>query len=418
MSKTLQKIAVDQLQVGNYIRLPISWREHPFMFNSFKIRSRDQIQLLKKLRLTHVVVDLKRSDAGVLSAPAIPNLADSVPDLDKMKEQMLHQKQQGISELKEFRREYKKHEREYADSLAQLRAINNRLPMKPMEGLMLSSKLIKQMAASLSAGSQVTLHLMNDDIRPDDPSYHALNVTVLAMMLAKRVGMSEEEIAVVGQGGLLHDCGKLLLSKSLLSKKQPSKADLREIQRHPILGQELLRNQSHLPRAITAMISQHHEFLDGSGYPKGLKGNDIEPLAQLIAVVNTYDDLCHPRDKTRTRPPGTVLGMLYKIFKDKLNNHYVQQFIKMMGVYPPGSVVQLSSGQFGLVTSVDSEKLLYPTVLVYDPAIPRQEAAAIAIDTQGLTIERSIVASALTPEAFQYLSPKERISYFYDTRNG
>ncbi|TKB46787.1 DUF3391 domain-containing protein [Ferrimonas sediminicola] len=417
MSKTLQKVAVDQLQVGNYIRLPISWRDHPFMFNSFKLRSQDQIQLLKKLRLTHVVVDIKRSDTAILSAPALPDLADSVTDLETMKQQMLEQKERGISELKAFRKEFKQHEREYADSLAQLRAINKRLPMKPMEGLMLSAKLIKQMAASLSAGSQVTLHLMNDDIRPDDPAYHSLNVTVLAMMLAKRVGMSEEEIAVVGQGGLLHDCGKLLLPNTLLTKKQPSKADIREMQRHPILGQELLRNQSHLPRAITAMISQHHEFLDGSGYPKGLRGSHIEPLAQLIAVVNTYDELCHPRDKSRTRPPGTVLGMLYKIFEDKLNNHYVQQFIKMMGVYPPGSVVQLSSGQFGLVTSVDSEKLLYPKVLVYDPAVPRQEAAAIAIDDQGLTIERSILASALTPEAFQYLSPKERISYFYDSRN-
>ncbi|SDK27678.1 HDIG domain-containing protein [Ferrimonas sediminum] len=416
MSSSIRKVPVDQLQVGNYIRLPISWREHPFMFNSFKLKSQQQILLLKKLNLTHVMVDLKRSDTQILSSPALPDLAESKADLDKINQQMQAQKQQGIKELKQFRKEYKKHEREYADSLAQLRAINNKLTLKPMDALGQCSKLVKEMASSLSGGSQVTLHLMNDDIRPDDPNYHTLNVTVLAMMLAKQVGMSEEEIILVGQGAMLHDCGKLLQPKSLTMKKQPSRTEMIELQRHTVLGQELLRNQRHLPRDITAMIGQHHEFLDGSGYPKGLKEKEIEPLAQLIAVVNTYDDLCHPRDKTKTRPPGTVLGLLYKSFKTKLNNHYVQQFIKMMGVYPPGSVVQLSSGQFGLVTSVNSHKLLYPSVLVYDPAVPRQEAAAIAIDSQGLTIERSILASALTPEAFQYLSPKERMSYFYDTR--
>lgn len=387
------------------------------MFNSFLIKKQEQIALLKRLRLPHVLVDTQRSTQGILSTPAVPNLADSQDELTKLTAKLEQEKQAGIQELKEFRKSFKKHEREYADSISQLRTVNNKLPSRTKEAIQASKALVDQMTASLLKGSQVSLHLVNDDVTSGDPSYHQLNVTVLAMMLARQVGMTEEQIKEIGLGAMLHDCGKQMMPAALFSKKQPTLTERKERQRHTNLGYELLRAQPSISRSVSAMVSQHHEYLDGSGYPRGLKGSAIEPLAQLIAVVDLYDTLCHPDNPKQARPPGIVLGLMYKSFKEKLNTHYVQQFIKMMGVYPPGSIVQLSTKEFAMVTEVDSGNLLAPKVLVYDPSVPRQQAASVAIDGKEIKIERSLLASNLSPEALSYLSPRDRMTYFYDSQN-
>ena len=97
--------------------------------------------------------------------------------------------------------------------------------------------------------------------------------------------------------------------------------------------------------------------------------------------------------------------------------HYIGLLVKQLGIYPPGSVVQLSNGQVGLVMSVNPKRLLFPSVLIYDPAIPRQEAPIIDLEDVGLTIGKVISPTRLPAPVFEYLNPRTRISFYFDHSN-
>jgi hypothetical protein len=109
---------------------------------------------------------------------------------------------------------------------------------------------------------------------------------------------------------------------------------------------------------------------------------------------------------------------MFKHKTKQLNKDYIGLLIKHLGIYPPGSVVELSNGQVGLVMSVNSQRLLYPSVLIYDAAIPRTEAAVVDLESMNLSIKRVLLPSRLPQEIFDYLSPRTRISYFFDSSSG
>lgn len=380
------------------------------MFNSFQIKEPQQIALLKRLKLEFVYIDPKRSD--VSEADASPQPTANEDAIAQAQNALAEAKKARIERLKAYRRGLKTTSQKYRDNLARTRSLSSKVRARPEEGVRAASEMIQGIMEELMSSDGLELHLMSEGEHKDAIHHHGLNVTVLALMLAKRLGLTEMEMEIVGLGALFHDFGKLRLPGGLASRLPKTQAELSAYKSHPNLATQLIDGDNGLPWQAVAIIRQHHEFLDGSGYPEGMKGEHIDPLAQLVTVVNEYDNLVHHPDPRKRRTPNIALGWMYKHRQDQLNRLYLQQFIKMMGVYPPGSIVQLDNGQYGIVMSINEQNLLSPNVMLYDPAIPVQEAAVLSLGDEGLKVTKCLPPDSLSKSAYEYLSPRERINYF------
>lgn len=224
----------------------------------------------------------------------------------------------------------------------------------------------------------------------DEYTYtHCINVSILAVILGKRLGYSRDRLELVGMAGLFHDAGKSVIPDAILNK--PGKLTDKEMnvmRTHPLRGYMVLKEQPGIPEDVLRGALEHHEKHDGSGYPRGLKGDEISETARLLTVVDVYDALTSRRVYKDPMPPGKVLAMMYKWRVTDFHPNIVEQFIKSLGVYPVGSFVHLSSGQHGVVVEQAQDAPLTPVVRVaFDETMtPIPHADLNLADQDDLTI--------------------------------
>lgn len=412
--KNSVKVSINQIQVGNFIRLPVSWKDHPFLFSSFKVKTQSQIELIKSLGIEQVFFNTERSDTELLDQKDIKTKPDLVSDdtLDKLKLEMDQYKKDQIESQNKLRRSIKKTEQQFERSLSMMRSTVSKLGSRPLSSVNDAKEMIGSMTNMLLNSDDLVLHLMGDAKPEDLIHHHSLNVSVMCMMLAKSLNWSREDIEIIGLGALFHDVGKLKIPSNIFNKQVPlTKPEQNLIKQHPLMSLNFLKLADTFPEQAKPMIANHHEFLDGSGYPKGLKEDELDKFSQLITVVNEYDDLCNGTKVSKAKTPYSSLGIIYKNYKQKLNTEYVGKLIKTIGVYPPGSVIELSSGQFGMVMSVNLNKILFPQIMLYDPMVPKEQAPIIDLEREEISIVRCLPVSALPEKIFKYLNPRDRISY-------
>ncbi|PSW18551.1 HD family phosphohydrolase [Photobacterium sanctipauli] len=411
------KLSVERLTEGLYIKLPLQWTDHPFLLNHFKIKDQQQIRLIKNLGVKYVFLIPEKSDVEPRS-PESQSEAISEQEsqfLDRQAEKLWQEKQGRITRLKNYKRKLQRCEKSFGRSMAQLRSIVGKIKSRPVTAIKEAELLVEEMVEALLEADNVALHLMNDGKENEDVYFHSLNVAIISMMLARSCGMSQEEIKNIALGALFHDMGKLKVPTAITRKATPlTEPEENYLKLHTKYSLDLANLADDFPEAAKPILYQHHEMLDGSGYPKQLKGDQIDIKAQLVAVVNAYDNLCHPQDHNKARIPYSALSYLFKNKRKQYNNDHLGLLIKLMGVYPPGSVVQLSNKQLGLVISVNSESLLYPNVLLYDPSVPSNEAPIIDLEENNLRIEQAIPPHKLPEQVHTYLNPRIRISYYFD----
>jgi putative nucleotidyltransferase with HDIG domain len=293
-----------------------------------------------------------------------------------------------------------------------VRSLMGKVQARPLNAITEAKELIDAITRQLLAADDLVLHLMAEGDVDDQLYYHSLNVSVLSMMLAKECNLGAEQISQVGMGALFHDIGKLKIPSQIVRKREPlTKPEQNLLAQHGRYGLSLVNLTPSFPEEAKGIVLHHHEYLDGSG-PQGLKASQLDPLTQLVSLINEYDNLCHRHAKV----PFSALSSLYKQRKGQFNPDYLALLIRLLGIYPPGSVVQLSNGQIGLVIAIKGSSLLYPSVLLYDPGIPRQEAAIIDLSQVGLTIAKVIHPKRLPPAVFEYLNPRTRISYYFEPK--
>jgi hypothetical protein len=170
-----------------------------------------------------------------------------------------------------------------------------------------------------------------------------------------------------------------------------------------------------LPAPVQDIVAQHHELADGRGYPRKLAGEAIAPLARIVALVNHYDNLCNPGNPTQAITPHEALSQIFAQMKRQFDAAVLTLFIRMMGVYPPGSVVELTDGRHALVVSVNSSRPLKPQIVIYEPRVPREEALVEDLEHMpDIGIRRSLKPLQLPKAAFDYLSPRLRVCYFFE----
>lgn len=411
-------IAIDQLRVGVYVYLDIGWMNHPFSFNNFKIRDEEQIRALRQLGLKELRWDPARSDARPGARPSAPEpvvAAAPPPPVEEPPCPHMQRKHERIRRLAEHQASIARVEQAFVGAAQVVRGINRNIHAQPEKTVSEANRLIEDIVATLLHAPEMAIQVMAERPGNEDLYFHSLNVSVLAMTLAREMKLPAELVKAVGVSALFHDIGLNEIPARILNNPDPLTKPEREFrEQHCQYGLDIARKVG-LPTAVQKVIFQHHEYYDGSGYPQKLKGEAIDPLARLIGVVNAYDNLCNPVNVAQALTPHEALSHMFAQQRGRFDPRFLQAFIRFMGVYPPGSVVALSNDAIGLVIRVNPARPLRPTIIVYDSGIPKAEALILDLsDEPEINISKAIRPALLPGAIYDYLSPRKRVSYYFD----
>lgn len=411
-------IVLEQLRVGLYVHLDIPWLDHGFARNSFKISNEEDLAAIKKLGLKKIRFDPARSDCSPsdLSPQTKPVAAVQITTPTAAEIALMEAKKSRVERLNQTRNAVSECEKQFAKAATTIRSISRNVFSRPQETREEADQLVQQMLDSLLIDKDIAIHLMNDKIAGEEMYYHSLNVTVLAMMLAKELGLPAADIRLLGTGCLFHDIGKIEMPSRIVNKTEAlTSAERNLMQQHCHYGDAIAQKLG-LPGKAIDIIRKHHEYADGSGYPMHLKAEQIPFLVSIATIVNTYDNHCNHPNPLDSFSPYEALSIMFTQQRKLFAPEPLNAFIRCMGVYPPGTIVRLSDGTLGMVISVNSGMPLRPSILIYDPSIPKSEAIILdLINEPELNIGASLKPRQLEPEVYDYLSPRKRMSYFMET---
>ncbi|GAA5130137.1 HD-GYP domain-containing protein [Thalassotalea piscium] len=208
---------------------------------------------------------------------------------------------------------------------------------------------------------------------------HSLNVAILMAIFSKQLGFDKRVIQEVTLGAFLHDIGKVLLPKEILNKpEQLNDKEYKIWKSHVALGIKVLEDSPSISHIAARMIKEHHERLDGSGFPSGLQKQEISIFGRMMAIVDTYDSMTCDRPYRKSVHPVTAFKALVTQSPLLFDEELVEKFIQCIGVYPVGTLVKLNSGKLGLISKLNPNRPLRPFVKVFyntrlSQAIPIQE---------------------------------------------
>ena len=431
MSKEL-KITCEQIKVGYAIKLPCGWLQHPFLSNQFVVENSQQIEIIKGLKLGYVwfypdksQLTMQQTEPTAATKEATDEPSGSTPvssteqAAQQEHERLTQEKAKRIAQAKARRQSLQRTEKAYQQSLGQLKSCFRDIQSQPHAAFAQSEQLVNGMAQSLFDSESVMIQLIgNKKNESQDFSSHSLNVSVLSMLLGHAQGMSADELKILGLGALYHDLGKMKVPMQIQRKKEPlNRAEQGLLQLHPKFGLDLLNLIDDFPDLGKTIVHQHHERYQGGGYPLGLKGEEIHPMSQIVALVNQFDNLCHPLDELKALSPHHALGFMYSVNRDHHRKELLELFIKLMGIYPPGSIVQLSDERIGMILGSNSLEPESTQVLVFDPEVPSQEAPILNLE-DGIGVQKALSKKQLTPEILHYLNPSNQQSYYFDDQSG
>ena len=288
------------------------------------------------------------------------------------------------------------------------------VPKAPEQARQVTEGLTRALLDKLMVDREMCVRVISDT-GGDRVSSHALNVTVISLLMARVFGFGEDDLLDLGMGALLHDVGKLDLPDRAHHADGPgSHADQLAYREHVALGVAHGQRMG-LSDGALVVLSQHHEMADGSGFPARLNLDRMAIGARIVSLVNRYDNLCNPAKVANTLTPHEALSLIFAQSRTKFDATMLNAFIRMMGVYPPGSVVQLTDDRYASVVSCNSSRPLKPRVLVCDTKVPINEALLLNLDGQtDLGIRRSLKPTQLPAAARDYLSPRQRMVYFFE----
>ena len=451
------KIAVDDLRVGMFVHLDLGWWAHPFALSSFKLTSADQIATIRGLGLTEVRWSPEKSSPepgeALAAAPDTPPVPAALPDPDAAQaeaapadvdvsepmpviEKLNPGKATGQAaaasaaggravsaasraldrraQLAVQREATRVCNRQYGEAAKSLKAAADNLFSQPEVARQAAEGLTRALLDKMMVDGEMCIRVLAE-ARADRATAHALNVAIISLLMGRVFGFSEEEMLDVGVGALLHDVGKLELPDRVRhADAKAAPADQALYREHVARGLAIGKRMGLAPGALV-VIGQHHEMADGSGFPAKLSVDRMAAAARIVALVNRYDNLCDPALPSHALTPHEALSLIFAQTRSKFDASMLNAFIRMMGVYPPGSVVQLTDDRYALVTNVNSSRPLKPRVLVFDPSLPVDEALHLNLEQYSdLGIRRSLRVPQLPDDALHYLSPQRRVIYFFE----
>ena len=363
----IKKVATEELQPGMHIeRFDGGWLEHPFIFNSKRIKSQSEIDRLKDWGITHVYIE-----DGQAPPPAVSTRGErESPPPPLAFEHIITPQAARVD--RELRHIPIRHE------IVRAQKIRAR-----------ASQAAKNILADVRAGKKIQTHEAKNAVSELDNSIchnkdalfllmrlrkkdeytfdHSVSVGVLLLAFCRSMGFDEETTRTIGLGGLLHDVGKMAVPLAILNKPSAlNDEEFKKIQQHVVHCREILATTHNISPPVAQIAMEHHERFDGTGYPHGLAADAISLGGQMASIADVFDALTSDRCYRNGIDQVEVLRKLYGWSHSHFNEELVHRFIRCIGVYPAGTLVQLESGLLGVVVE-STDNLLRPVVrIIYD----------------------------------------------------
>lgn len=437
--------------MGLFVKLDCSWWAHPFASNRFKISSTQDIATIRGINRLKLYYDPVLSD---------PLPSESVDELDELKvqeeeratelewasvqdpavleaesvlgpatdfsyEDAVDSEEKKLERKRLYhgqREHFKKVEDAYWRTLGSSKDIFKKITAGRKKGVQQAEQVITQVNRLLdnNTASMTLMDVVTSTGMAEGLSSHALNVCILSTVIGRELGLAPSELQALGLGALFHDIGKRLLPMKVNFQATgiTMATDSVSLILHPAKGMELLEGFPDFPEAGRKIIFQHHERLDGSGYPSGLKEDAISQLAQIVMVADEYDELCNAVDPDKCLTPHEALSHLYRISQHpsrrRFSESVILALIKTLTVFPPGTLVELSDGTVGIVTSIRLHMPTQPLIMASVAEGGKRSAVMIDLSHEtDVTIVKGLRPQEVPPKILEFLSPRRTAVFLH-----
>ena len=375
----LKKINVKQLVVGMHLKeFCGSWMDHPFWRNSFVITDPTDIERILASSITEVWIDSSKGlDIAAGEIAVSEEESEARVDAELSLAARSTRETTPLPASEEFARAAKI----CAQSKLAVTSMFQEARMGKAVNTANAQKLVEEINDSVSRNPGALISLARLKTADDYTYMHSVAVCALMIALAKQLGLSESETRRAGIAGLLHDLGKALMPMEVLNK--PGKLTDEEfaiIKKHPEEGHRLLLGNPDADEMTLDVVLHHHEKVDGTGYPKGLKDQEISLFAKMGAICDVYDAITSNRPYKAGWPPSESLRKMAEWATGHFDQRVFQAFVKSLGIYPIGSLIRLASGRLGLVIDQSEKSLLTPCIKVFYSTLAQARILPEVID--------------------------------------
>jgi len=363
-----REVPVEFLEFGMFVaKLDRPWTETPFVYQGFVLKTEQQLDALKKYcKLVYVDPEKRQQLAAPKRLSLPPGSTRQViaeQSREKVRGTEVYQELASVEdELPRARTVF-----------TQTNAIVHSLSRAVLSGNALDGDRAKQAVNEITESvirnpdAMMLLVTMRD--KAEETLNRSTQVSVYMTVFGRFLQLERERLEVLGLIGLLQDVGMLKLPPSLPGRRSDlAPAEDEAFKSHVTHSVEILSQTSGLPAELPGLASLHHERYDGSGYPRGLKGSAISQMGAIAGIVDTFDMLTAPAPYGMQMPPSNALNVLFQNRGTQFHAALVEQFIQCVGAFPVGSVVELNSGEVGVVITQNLVKRLQPRVMVVQDA--------------------------------------------------
>ena len=391
----LVRVQTKDLKVGMFVHdVGRRWIGHPWPRKSKLITSENDIKQLRRYGIREVTVDLNRNRRPRTEAveeiqedghetieelPAVENepveLFEEPPELIPIEDEIPRAREVYFTALETAR--------EFTIAARAGRQVN---VAKVREN-------IEELIDSAFRNRDAALALLKLKFYDEYIFTHSLNVAVLAIGMGFHMNLTRADILNLGMGAMLHDLGKTGVPLAILNKKgRLTDEEYNTIKGHPLIGARLLEKHQEVPPQTIDMTRHHHERIDGSGYPDGLSGDELNSMLTITSLSDVYDALSSDRIYHKGLLPHEALKTIFALRDKQFNRLWIERFVQCLGIYPAGTLIQLNSGEIGVVSSVNRSMLLRPVIRPIFDRFGRRATDKDFLDLQDSKyLDRSII---------------------------
>jgi len=364
------KIFSEDLKLGMHIsELDHPWIESPFLFQGFSLVNEEEIQQVQAT-CKYVYVDTEKTPFEVRAKLETITASKQKPVKKKRKPTKIDFTDTVTLKKSKFdksaftenlinARKSRDKTRSYIDTmLAEAK-------MGKIVDTQKAKLLVAELASNIVENLDASMWLTQLKKRDEYTAIHSLNVCVLSLTFGRALGLKIDELNELGLGALLHDIGKMQVPLEILNKPgKLSKEEFELMKTHPQKGYEMLLDDNNLSADVLAIVKSHHERLSGNGYPDSLPEQNISYYTKIVSITDVYDAITSDRVYHDGMTPHDAMQRLYEWMPNNFDQELMQKFIRTLGIYPIGSVVELKTGHIGLVVKLNENHRLKPVVML------------------------------------------------------